>query len=382
MSVRRLRISKRGKRRDDSHQGDSHKQSFYDLVIDTLPVGFTRVDREGIIVDFNRAAEKITGYSKEEVVGTSHFETLHYTSEKDTCPLFKYTLMQHEQIIATEVAIRKKTGEMIFLSVTTAPLFDERGSFAGGVELFRDITEIKKLERERRNILSMFAHDMKNPIITAGGFIQRLLSGKAGATTKKQQDYLKSVMEELNKLEWLITDFLEFSRFEAMECKPLTAPFNITAILQKHVEAAKMKADAKNIQIRSEFPLNEELIINADAGLIGRVIGNLLDNAVHYTNPGGSITIKLLRDEGAVVVQVSDTGIGITEEHLPYIFDAFYRVSRDSTGSGLGLSIAKTIVEAHGGKMWVESTYGKGSTFSFTLPLTSGMLSDRLPEKR
>lgn len=344
-------------------------RSFYDLVIDTLPVGFTRVDREGIIVDFNRAAEKITGYTKEEVVGTSHFKTFHGASEKEACPLFKYTLMQHEQIIATEVAMRKKTGEMIFLSVTTAPLFDDRGSFAGGVELFRDITEIKKLERERRNILSMFAHDMKNPVVTAEGFIQRLLSGKGGATTEKQQDYLKSVMEELNKLEWLITDFLEFSRFEATECTPVAAPFDIKAVMLKHVEAAKMKADAKDIQIRSEFPPDEEIIINADAGMIGRVIGNLLDNAVHYTQPGGSITVRLFRKEGAVVVQVSDTGIGISEDHLPYIFDAFYRVSRDSTGSGLGLSIAKTIVDAHGGKMWVESAYGKGSTFSFTLPV-------------
>ncbi|MCL4536018.1 MAG: HAMP domain-containing histidine kinase, partial [Nitrospirae bacterium] len=107
---------------------------------------------------------------------------------------------------------------------------------------------------------------------------------------------------------------------------------------------------------------------NADAMLIGRVITNLLDNAIKYTNPGGAVTISLIDGDGDVIVRLKDTGIGISEDHLPYIFDAFYRGKRDLKGSGLGLSIAKTIVEAHGGRIWVESIPGKGSTFSFTLP--------------
>jgi len=354
----------------DRKQEGMKKERLYDIVIKTFPVGFLRVDDEGIIVDFNLAAEEITGYLKEEVVGRSRFEVLHCTLEKEVCPLYKYTLRRQEHTIAKENFIRRKTGECIALSVTTAPLFDDRGNLMGGVELFMDITEFKRLDRERKNILSMFAHDMKNPIITAGGFSQRLLSGKAGPSTAKQRDYLRLIREELNKLESLVADFLEFSHFEATGCRPITAPVDIKTLLCKYVETAGIKAEERKIVLTCMCPDKSAIVALADARLIGRVIANLLDNAIRYINPGGSVTIKVSRKDDAVLVRVEDTGFGISEDHIPYIFDAFYRVSRGLTGSGLGLSIAKTIVEAHGGRMWVESVHGQGSVFNFTLPVS------------
>lgn len=345
-----------------------NKQLIYDIITDNLPIGFSLVDLDGIIFDFNRSAEKITGYSKEEVIGKSHLEILQCATDENPCPLFKDTLIKQKQAVATETTIRKKNRELIALSVITAPLFNDSGYFTGGVVLFWDITEVKKLERERKTILSMLVHDMKNPVVTAGGFMQRLLLGKAGPTTEKQRDYLKLVTDEINKLEFLITDLLDFSRFEATECRPVTAPFDFKAVLRKHVDAARIKAEERQITLSFECPEEGDIVVAADARLIDRVIGNLLDNAIRYTNPGGAVTISISREDGTVLVRVSDTGIGIAEDHLPYIFDAFHRVSRDSPGSGLGLSIAKTIVEAHGGRIWVESVYGQGSTFSFTLP--------------
>lgn len=343
------------------------KQQIYDIIIDNLPVGFSIVDKNGIIVDFNNAAERLTGYSRKEVIGRQHLKTLHGTEDESKCPLFGYTFQRHEQIVAVEAAIMKKGGDFIIASITASPLFDNNGDFIGGIELFRDITEIKRLERERKNILSMFAHDMKNPVITAEGFISRMLSGKAGPLTEMQRNYLELVKEELDGLQELITDFLEFSRFEATECKPVIGPFNVEAAIRRHIEAAKVEADRKNIEIF--FESSEEVpLIYADAMLIGRVITNLLDNAIKYTNAGGLVTVRLVNMDEYILVQVSDTGIGISENHLPYIFDAFYRGKRDMKGSGLGLSIAKTIVEAHGGRIWVESIPGKGSIFSFTIP--------------
>lgn len=343
------------------------KQQIYDIIIDNLPVGFSIVDKDGIIIDFNNTAEKITGYTKKGVIGKSHLKMLHGTDDKDACPLFKHALQKHEQLIATEATIMKKNGDFIAVSVTTSPLFDSNGNFIGGIELFRDMTELKRLERERKNILSMFVHDMKNPVIAAGGFISRLLSGKAGPLSETQKNYLELVKEELEGLQGLITDFLEFSRFEATECKPVLGPFNMEASMRKHIEIAKVEAEKKNIAINFET-CEAEAVTNADAMLISRVITNLLDNAIKYTNPGGAVTVRLDERSEDILVQVTDTGIGIPEEHLPYIFDAFYRGKRDLKGSGLGLSIAKTIVEAHGGRIWVESIPGKGSTFSFTLP--------------
>jgi len=230
-----------------------------------------------------------------------------------------------------------------------------------------DITELRKLEREKRNIFSMFIHDMKNPLVTAEGFLSRIISGKAGALTEKQQNYFKTALSELAKVSRLISAFLEFSRFEAREYKPVFAPVDMQAEIRKNIEAEKVEAEKKQITISLEPPDTAISMVKADAAMINRVIGNLLDNAIKYTDSGGVVTVGVTDRGSELLVSVEDTGTGIPEDHLPYIFDAFYRVERGSKGSGLGLAIARTIVELHGGKMWVQSTPPEGSTFSFTL---------------
>lgn len=151
-------------------EGDLKKEQIYDIIMNNLPVGFSRVDKDGIIVEFNPAAEKIMGYCREDLIGKPHLDILHSASDEGSCPLCKHALMRHEQTIATETTLRNKIGEPVNLTVTAYPLFDEEGNFTGGVELFRDITGIKRMERERKNILFMFAHDMKSPVTAAGGF--------------------------------------------------------------------------------------------------------------------------------------------------------------------------------------------------------------------
>jgi two-component system, OmpR family, phosphate regulon sensor histidine kinase PhoR len=344
------------------------KQKIYDVVMQNLPVGFSIVDKEGIIVDLNSAAEEITGYPRDEVIGMPHFEILHGTLERDSCPVLKHALSLKEQVIAVETVIKKKNGEQITLSVTTFPLFDESGGLSGAVELFRDISEIKRHERERKNILSMFAHDMKNPITTAGGYLSRLLSGKAGVVTDKQKSYLETIREELYKVSDLVADFLEFSRIEAKAYIPVPRPFNIAKDMNGAIETAKIEADKKGISIRFEVSGEIPPLIIVDPAMIDRVIANLLDNAITYTDREGTLTVRLSKADNEILVSVTDMGRGIPEDKLPYIFDAFYRVSREIKGSGLGLFIAKTIVEGHGGRIWAESTPGRGSTFSFTLP--------------
>lgn len=344
------------------------QEQFYEIIIRNLPIGFSIVDKEGTVIDFNNTAERITGYSRADVLGKSHVEILHGTSDKEVCPLLNRTLRQQEEIVATETMIRKKNGDHIIIAVTAFPLLDANGKFLGGVELFRDITSSKKMERERKNFLSMFAHDMKNAVMTSLGFLSRLHSGKTGPLTEKQHDYLKVVTSELQKIESLITNFLEFSRLETKEYTPKREPFDIKTAITQFIESARIEADKKNINIIFESSEALPVTIHADLVMMGRVLSNLLNNAVKYTAPEGTIKVELSNREKDVLVQVTDTGIGISENHLPYIFDAFFRVSRDARGSGLGLSIVKTIIEAHGGKVRVDSTLGKGSSFSFTLP--------------
>ena len=203
-----------------------------------------------------------------------------------------------------------------------------------------DITKFRKLERERKNILSMFAHDMKNPAVISEGFLSRLILGKTGALTEEQQNYLEIIHSELNKLSQLISDFLQFSRFEAIEYKPVQALFNIEEEIRKNIEAEKVEAEKKEIIIGLEHLDTITPIVNADAAMVNRVIRNLLVNAIKYTDSGGVVTIKISDRGNEILVSVKDTGIGIPEDHLPYIFDTF-TVRETQRVRGLGCPLPK-----------------------------------------
>jgi len=231
-------------------------------------------------------------------------------------------------------------------------------------ELGSKLTEIRRLERERKNILSMFAHDIKNVIVPSVGFLTRLLSGK----TRNLQEDLGAIRDGLTTAEYLLTNFIEFSRFETKDYTPKRAPVDLEAVMARQLEVSRIRAGEKQITVSSEFSEEPFPEVMADQAMLERVIANLLDNAIKYTNPGGTITVKVATMDRGVLLQIRDTGIGIADEHIPYIFDAFYRATGVGKGSGLGLSIARTIIEAHGGELWVESRSGEGSTFRFTLP--------------
>jgi two-component system phosphate regulon sensor histidine kinase PhoR len=330
-------------------------------IIESLPISFLRVDDSGIITAFNHAAEKLTGYSRDAVIGKSHFEIMH---SREACPLFQQP--DSGEAHEVESTISRADGEVMTIASIGAPLYDG-GQFVGGFEFFRDASALKKLLEERKAFLSMIAHDMKHPVITSLGFLSRLLAEKIGPLTSSQRDCLELIRDEQIGLRTLINDFMELSRLEIHENKPVLGPFSMENTLHERIRAEKAESDKKDVEISFKHP-DTLPIINADTIMINRVITNLLDNALKYTNTGGTITVNLSDRKEDILVQRTDTGKGISREHLPHVFEAFYKVSADSKGSGLGLSIVKKIVEAHGGKIWVESEPGRGSTFSFTLP--------------
>ncbi|MCP3931928.1 MAG: PAS domain S-box protein [Bacteroidetes bacterium] len=348
--------------------GEIKKEHIHEIITSNLPVGFFVVNKEGEIVDFNSAAERITGYSKTKVLGKSHFQILHGNQDSQSCSLMKRTLQKHEEIVETETDIKKKNGEQIIISVTAFHLVDDKGDFLGGVELFRDITAQRKMERERKNMLSMFAHDMKNSAIISTGLISRLLALKVGKITDKQKDYLEIVHDNLSKIDGLITNFLVFSRLESKEYIPKFESYNIVSAIQKITETISLEARKNHIQIFFTCPDECFPNIPADSTMMDRAIINLLSNAIKYSKPDGTIHVEFFEQAHHILVHVKDTGAGIAKDNLPYIFDAFFRESDDSNGSGLGLAISKIIIEAHRGKVSVESSLGEGSTFSISLP--------------
>ncbi len=340
----------------------------YATVVRSLPIGFSLVDAEGMIVEFNPAAEEITGYEKREVAGRSHLEILHGSSDPEACPFFGHVFKKHEQSIDIEQTLTRRDGRLAKVAITAAPLFDASGTFLGGVEIFRDITELKRLERERRNLLSMFVHDLKHPLLVAHGFLARLLAGKMGSIEEKQETYLKIIVDEIDRLERVVAEFLGLSQLEQGTHRLKRSPFDIGEVIGKQIEGLRVVAERKKIELSFTRPEKPVVMAYGDRLMIETVVANLLDNAVKYTNVGGSIEVRLSETEKTILVEVADTGIGIKEEELFHVFDIFYRADRTIEGTGLGLAVAQRIVSDHDGVLSVRSIYGGGSTFWFTLP--------------
>jgi len=224
------------------------------------------------------------------------------------------------------------------------------------------------------HILSIASHDLKAPLAAVESYHQVMLDGYAGEITEKQKNMLLRSSDRITGLLNLIDNILDISRIGARELK-----MEATSLL-KVVESTRgiiqPLAEEKGMQL--EVEVSKELpLIPAASDRLQQVFTNLLGNAVKFTYEGGTVTLKVREEDGHILVEVMDTGIGISSEELPRIFDDFYRGIRlDSKGAGLGLSIAKRIVEAHGGKIWVESPCpesGMGSKFSFTLPKSTAI---------
>jgi PAS domain S-box-containing protein len=340
---------------------------YYRFVLDSLPVAVITVDAELRITGFNPWAEQVTGYSKEEAVGRFCGEILQGRLCDTGCPL-KTVLGQEHRILRLETTIRNKGGQPIPVRINTAGLFDEDGVLVGGLEAFQDISELKKVQRDKDNLVSMFAHDLKSSVVIMGGFARRLLANATKDDSKRTQ-HLEIIKKEADKLESLTNEFLEFSRLESERLTLDPSATSLKEELAELVESHRLQAATANIKVILETEPGP-CIIQADANRLRRVFSNLLDNALKYSKPGTSVTLSVGNTGPELVVRIRDQGRGIDPEDLPCIFDPFHRAAgaKNREGFGLGLATVKAIVDAHGGRVHVESELGKGSTFTVVLP--------------
>jgi PAS domain S-box-containing protein len=349
--------------------------AFYKFVVDSVPSGVITVDRDLRITGFNPWAEGLTGFSAEEAVGTFCGEILQGGMCDIQCPL-RTALTSQEPMSLVESTVRTKGGETIPVRMNVAALFDEKGELIGGVESFQDISALKALERERNNLISTFAHDMKSSLTIIGGFVLRLLHKADTIDHQKEQRYLEIIRDESGKLEMLISDFLEFARLQTGGLKLNLSATSLDKELMELYEAFQPKVSSTGLTLEL---VNENALppINGDARQLRRVFTNLLDNAIKFSQKGGNIIVSTMTDQNEIRISVEDHGVGISPDELPRIFDAFHRgrVGTKIEGFGLGLASVKAIVEAHGGKVLVESEPGKGSVFSVVLPRSSDLQS-------
>ena len=343
---------------------------FYRLVIDHLPTGVLTVDADMRVTAINRWAERLTGYKADEVLGKYCGEILKGERCKTQCPV-KTVLSGHEPLSLVETTIETKSGEKIPVRMSCSGLFDNQGRLIGGVESFHDISNLKALEREKNNIISMLAHDIKSSVSIIGGFALRLLRKEAQIDPDKRQKYLEIVSQEAGKIEALIDELLEFSRLQTGQIRLNLSSVLVEKEILELLQAYQEKAEEAGLKLELENR-REMVVVEADARRLQRVFRNLLDNAIKYSKEKGTITFIIDQDDRNAVIEIRDNGIGIPPDELPFIFDPFRRGSQvsDREGSGLGLAEVKAIVNAHRGRITLESQPGQGTIFTVYLPKT------------
>jgi signal transduction histidine kinase len=243
---------------------------------------------------------------------------------------------------------------------------DEIGELAQAFNAMAD--GLARLEELRRNMVTDVAHELRTPLSNIRGYLEALQDG----VVEPERHIIDSLHEEAMLLNHLVDDLQELSLAEAGQLRLERQPVALADIVDRAVEAVRLRAKAKGVTLQVDLP--EDLLVDVDPQRVGQVLRNLIENALAHTPPDGEVGVAACASDQWVEVSVRDTGSGIAAEDLPYVFERFYRVdksrSRATGGAGLGLAIARSLVEAHGGRIWVESTEGEGSTFTFALPIS------------
>ena len=285
--------------------------------------------------------------------------------------------------LASDGQIRRADGESPFVeetleiedrivSVHLAPVYSTL-EFLGTVSVFRDITRESEVARMKSDFVSIVSHEMRTPMTSIKGFVDLMLMGAAGDVSDQQRHFLSIIKSNADRLAILVSDLLDLSKIETGRLRLRLEPTSALDVLEGVIDSLRGSIEDKEQELTCEVSDNLPLVM-ADRDRLIQVLTNLLANANQYTPNGGQIRIKMVQQGPVLQISVADTGIGISEEDQEKIFNRFFRADhplvRNSEGTGLGLPIVRSLVEMHGGELWLHSTLGEGSEFSFTLPVT------------
>jgi two-component system phosphate regulon sensor histidine kinase PhoR len=334
-------------------------------ILRSMIEGVAVISPQERIVFSNRAFMQILGLADFPIEGRLLLEVVR---QSDLLAIIKKALAGSEQL-SSEIVVG--TVRPRSFAVTASPVRSDGP--AGAVLVLHDISELRRLERVRQDFVANISHEFRTPLTAIQGFAETLLGGALEDAANRAR-FVEIIRDHAARLARLTEDLLKLSRIEAgqlqLECQMLS----VHQVIESCVDTARLKAAHRELALELRIPAGLPLL-RGDANRLTEVLQNLLDNAVQYTHAGGRIELSALHTENEVVLTVSDTGIGIPETEQQRIFERFYRVdaarSREAGGTGLGLSIARHIVEAHGGRLWVESAVGEGSRFHFSIPAAS-----------
>ncbi len=359
-----------------------------DSALRSLVDGLVLIDQNGRVAFWNPRAEELLGWQTDEMRGQSVNEMLDRIAGRASAPAA--TRAQLAEAFQPEAAATTIDIDLLPLDnhnhrvaqVHVFPLCDPAAAQLGTGILVRDITRERESDAMKSQLLSTVSHELRTPLASIKGFTTTLLRQDVKWDAATERDFLRIIEEETDRLAEIIDNLLEMSQIEAGALRINKEPTQLRKLIREAVDEMRMRTEAHYFVVDLPAELPRVLI---DPRRIRQVLHNLVGNAIKYSK-GGQITVTCevendhRGDLGHVVVSVADQGDGISPQYLDKVFERFFQVDGASTrkvgGSGLGLSISRGIVQAHDGKIWVESTVGQGSTFRFTLPLASNEASE------
>ena len=337
------------------------EQALMEAVLNHMKDAVVYVDHSGKVILFNPAAESMFSTAAKDALGRTLAEVVRQHQFVD---LWRSAVESSEQ----KITVTETTPERLFIQAIATPMNQSDPDSA--LMVFQDLTQVRRLENVRRDFVSNVSHELRTPLTSLKALSETLQDGALDDPASAEK-FLKQMDNEIDNLTQMVNELLQLSRLESGKIPFQRQASDPVAIVENATE--RMRLQAERGQLNLEVATEPNLpMVHADADRIEAVLINLIHNAIKFTKPGGYIRVNARRQQGMVVFSVQDTGVGITREELSRIFERFYKIdqSRSDSGTGLGLSIARHTVEAHQGRIWVESEVGKGSTFSFTVPTT------------
>jgi two-component system, OmpR family, phosphate regulon sensor histidine kinase PhoR len=347
--------------------------SYQTVLLEQMESGVLILDGQRRILESNPAVQRLLGAREGSLTGKSLLEaTLSYellgllTNAQETGEIQQQELRRGSELSARILQVRIVPLEVPDTSDYFTPL-DPTVASARFLILLRDVTELRRLETVRRDFVANVSHELRTPLASIRAMAETLQDGAILDPTVAPR-FVQIIVGEVERLTRILEDLLVLSRAESKI--PERNVFSLQSLIHDVVERFQSQAHKAGVGLHYESPA--PLNVSANRDQMEQVLVNLIDNAIKYTPNGGKVKVQAEEEERQVIVYIADTGIGIMSQDLPRLFERFYRVdkarSRQSGGTGLGLSIVKHIVETHGGRVTVESEYGRGSVFSFTLP--------------
>jgi two-component system sensor histidine kinase VicK len=372
-----------------------------DFILDTIEDGVVMVASDGIIHLFNPAAGKITGWNPAEAVSLNYKAVLPLMDAKgqplpDANHPFALAMATGKSSRSSDAQLATKNNKLLPISLIVSPVIDSAGQPNGSVVgVFRDIAKEREQEAQRSDFISTASHEMRTPLAAIEGYIALALNPKTAQIDANAKNYLEKASTSTLHLGQLFQDLLTSSKAEDGRLISYPAVLEIGEMLEQVAEASKFHAKTKGLELKYTVSAGDRstggkvirplYYAYVDPNRIREVFQNIIENAIKYTM-SGEVMVRLTGDVNIIQIQVQDTGGGIPAEDISHLFQKFYRVDNSTTrsvgGTGLGLFICKKIVELYNGHIWVESEFGKGSTFFINLPRLSAEQALQIQQKQ